>query len=82
MFSTFICVLIISFCSSRSLHLAELVGGKLNASCMVVFRFSKFEANLQGIIRKVQDAIGSHDNMVLADAQGKAILDSEGTTGD
>ncbi|KAF0037573.1 hypothetical protein F2P81_010447 [Scophthalmus maximus] len=39
------------------------------------------EATLQGIIGKVQDAIGSHDPIVLTDAQGNAILESEETTG-
>lgn len=82
MFSTFIGVIIISFYFSRSVHLAELVGGKLNPSSMVVVRFSEFEANVQGTVRKVQDATGNHDNMVLTDAQGNAILDSEGTTGE
>lgn len=79
MFSTLICV--ISFYSSRSVHFAELVGGSLNPSSMVGVRFSEMEANLQGIIRKMEDAIGNYDNIVLTDAQGNAILDSEGTTG-
>lgn len=48
---------------------------------MVVLRFLEFEATIQGIIGKVQDAIGSHDTMILTDAQGNAILESEGTTG-
>lgn len=67
--------------SSRSIFLAEVVGGKLSPSRMVVVRFLECEATLQGIIGKVQDAIGSHDPIVLTDAQGNAILDSEGTTG-
>ncbi|XP_035850699.1 uncharacterized protein LOC118493754 [Sander lucioperca] len=65
----------------RSLYLAEVVGGRLIPSRMVVVRFLECEANLQGIIGKVQDAIGSYDPMVLTDAQGNAILESEGTTG-
>ncbi|XP_026113402.1 E3 ubiquitin-protein ligase UHRF2-like [Carassius auratus] len=48
---------------------------------MVVVRFLESEATLQGIIGKVQDAIGCHDPMVLTDVQGNAILESEGTTG-
>jgi len=48
---------------------------------MVVVRFLESEASLQGIIGKVQDAIGSHDTIILSDAQGNAILESEGTTG-
>lgn len=79
LFSTFVGVIIISFYFSRSVHLAELVGGKLNPRSMVV---SEFEANVQGIVRKVQDATGNHDNMALTDAQGNAILDSEGSTGE
>ncbi|XP_032368028.1 uncharacterized protein LOC116687049 [Etheostoma spectabile] len=65
----------------RSLYLAEVVGGRLIPSRMVVVRFLECEANLQGIIGKVQDAIGSYGPMVLTDAQGNAILESEGTTG-
>lgn len=63
------------------MHLVELVGGRLSPSRMVVVRFLECEANLQGIIGKVQDAVGNHDNTILTDAQGNAILDSEGTTG-
>ncbi|XP_035981082.1 uncharacterized protein LOC105935689 isoform X2 [Fundulus heteroclitus] len=65
----------------RSIFLAEVVGGRLSPSRMVVVRFLECEATLQGIIGKVQDAIGSHDPIVLTDAQGNAILESEGTTG-
>ncbi|XP_051276876.1 uncharacterized protein LOC127375083 [Dicentrarchus labrax] len=65
----------------RSMYLAEVVGGRLSPSRMVVVRFLECEATLQGIIEKVQDAIGNHDPMVLTDAQGNAILESEGTTG-
>lgn len=58
-----------------------MVGGRLSPSRVVVVRFLDCEATLQGIIGKVQDAIGSHDPMVLTDAQGNAILESEGTKG-
>ncbi|TRY60698.1 hypothetical protein DNTS_026269 [Danionella cerebrum] len=64
-----------------SIFLAEVVDGKLSPSRMVVVRFSESEATPQGLIGKVQDAIGSHDPIVLTDAQGNAILESEGTTG-
>ena len=63
------------------MYLAELVGERLSPSRMVVVRFLECEASLQGIIGKVQDAIGSHDTIILTDAQGNAILESEGTTG-
>lgn len=63
------------------MYLAEVVGGRFSPSRMVVVRFLECEATLHGIIGKVQDAIGNHDPMVLTDAQGNAILDSEGTTG-
>ncbi|XP_028283980.1 uncharacterized protein LOC114450189 [Parambassis ranga] len=65
----------------RSVLLAEVAGGRLSPSRMVVVRFLECEATLQGIIGKVQDAVGSHDPIVLTDAHGNAILESEGTTG-
>ena len=66
---------------NRSVYLAEVVGGKLNPSRMVMVRFAECEASLQGIATKVQDAIGSHEPLILTDAQGNAIVESEGTTG-
>ncbi|XP_051784488.1 uncharacterized protein LOC127527993 [Erpetoichthys calabaricus] len=48
---------------------------------MVVERFLECEAPLQGIVGKVQDAIGNYKPIILTDAQGNAILESEGTTG-
>lgn len=63
------------------MYLAEVVGGKLNPSRMVMVRFSESEASLQGITTKVQDAIGSDEPLILTDAQGNAIVESEGTTG-
>ncbi|XP_035491918.2 nucleotide triphosphate diphosphatase NUDT15 isoform X2 [Scophthalmus maximus] len=65
----------------RSVYLARVVGGRLRPSRVVMLRFLECEATLQGIIGKVQDAIGSHDPIVLTDAQGNAILESEETTG-
>lgn len=67
--------------SSRSVFLADVVGGKVNPSRMVVVRFLECEASLQGITTKVQDAIGSHEPLILTDGQGNAIVESEGTTG-
>jgi hypothetical protein len=66
---------------NRSVYLAEVVGGKLNPSRMVMVRFAECEASLPGIATKVQDAIGSHEPLILTDAQGNAIVESEGTTG-
>ncbi len=63
------------------MFLAEVVGGKLSPSRMVVVRFLGCDASLQGIATKVQDAIAIHDPIILTDTQGNAILESEGTTG-
>lgn len=63
------------------MYLAEVVGGRLSPSRTVVVQFLECEATLQGIIGKIQDAIGNHDPVVLTDAQGNAVLESEGTTG-
>ncbi|XP_076850044.1 uncharacterized protein LOC143498996 [Brachyhypopomus gauderio] len=65
----------------RSVYIADLVGGKLAPSRMVVIRFMECEATVQGIIGKVQEALGSYDPITLTDAQGNAILESEGTKG-
>ncbi|KAF5904234.1 E3 ubiquitin-protein ligase UHRF2-like isoform X1, partial [Clarias magur] len=65
----------------RSVYLAEVVGGRLIPNRMVVVRFLECEASLQGIVGKVQDAIGNYNPIILTDAQGNAILESEGTTG-
>lgn len=62
------------------MYLAEVVGGRLSPSRMVVVRFLEYEATLQGINGKIQDAIGNHDPVVLTDAQGNTVLESEGTT--
>lgn len=66
---------------SRSIYIADLVNGKLRPSRMVVVRFMECEATVHGIIGKVQDALGSYDPVILTDAQGNEILDSEGTKG-
>ncbi|XP_042073883.1 uncharacterized protein LOC106632963 isoform X2 [Haplochromis burtoni] len=65
----------------RSVYFADVVGGKLIPNRMVVVRFLESEATLQGIVGKVQDAIGNYNPIILTDAQGNAILESEGTTG-
>lgn len=49
---------------------------------MVVVSFLECETALQGIVRKVQDAIENYNPMILTDAQGNAILESECTTGE
>ncbi|KAF5891678.1 uncharacterized protein DAT39_018599 [Clarias magur] len=64
----------------RSVYLAEVVGGRLIPNRMVVVRFLECDASLQGIVGKVQDAIGNYNPIILTDAQGNAILESEGTT--
>ena len=48
---------------------------------MVVIRFMESEVTVQGLLSKVQDALGSYDPLILTDAQGNKILDSEGTRG-
>nr|XP_024661071.1 uncharacterized protein LOC112436095 [Maylandia zebra] len=65
----------------RSVYFADVVGGRLIPNRMVVVRFLESEATLQGIVGKVQDAIGNYNPIILTDAQGNAILESEGTTG-
>ncbi|XP_063052316.1 uncharacterized protein LOC134446953 [Engraulis encrasicolus] len=61
--------------------MAELVNGRLQPSRMLVIRFLEGDATVQGIVGKVQDALGVYDPLVLTDGQGNELLDSEGTRG-
>ncbi|KAK7149287.1 hypothetical protein R3I94_008804 [Phoxinus phoxinus] len=65
----------------RSVFMAEFVHGKLQPSRMIVIRFMEGDATVQGVLTKVQDALGAYDPLVLTDGQGNEILDSEGTRG-
>lgn len=48
---------------------------------MVVLRLFEFEATTTGILAKIHDALQSDDPLILTDAQGNEIVDSEGTRG-
>ncbi|KAF4114077.1 hypothetical protein G5714_004300 [Onychostoma macrolepis] len=47
----------------------------------VVVRFMEFEATVPGITAKVQSALNSEEPLILTDAQGNQIVESEGTKG-
>lgn len=66
---------------SRSVFIAELSQGKLKPARMVVLRLFEFEATTTGILAKIHDALQSDDPLILTDAQGNEIVDSEGTRG-
>ncbi len=57
------------------------MNGKLKPSRTVVVRFMEFEATVPGITAKVQSALNSEDPLILTDAQGNQIVESEGTKG-
>ena len=57
-----------------------LANGKLEANSNVTVRFAEYEANVGAICAKVMEALGQ-ENMLLTDASGTRILDSEGTRG-
>ncbi|MED6264544.1 hypothetical protein CHARACLAT_016040 [Characodon lateralis] len=48
---------------------------------MVVIHFMENEVTVQGMLNKVQHALGNYVSLILTDAQGNEILDSEGTRG-
>ncbi|MEQ2295943.1 hypothetical protein AMECASPLE_019817 [Ameca splendens] len=48
---------------------------------MVVIGFMENEVTVQGMLNKVQHALGNYVSLILTDAQGNEILDSEGTRG-
>ncbi|KAK3573349.1 hypothetical protein QTP86_024049, partial [Hemibagrus guttatus] len=55
--------------------------GQLKPSRTVVVRFMEFEATVPGITAKVQSALNSEEPLILTDAQGNEIVESEGTKG-
>lgn len=65
----------------RSVFMAEVVNGKVIPNRMLAIRFNEMEANVPGILGKVQEALGSPDPIRLTDSQGNEILDTEGTRG-
>ncbi|KAL1250600.1 hypothetical protein QQF64_018396 [Cirrhinus molitorella] len=65
----------------RSVFIAEYTNGKLKPSRTVVVRFMEFEATVPGITAKVQTALSSEEPLILTDAQGNEIVESEGTKG-
>ncbi|CAK6983177.1 uncharacterized protein LOC115402855, partial [Scomber scombrus] len=62
-----------------SIHIGEVVNGKLATSRTVVIRFSEAEVTVDGITAKVREALESEEGITLTDSQGNEILDSEGT---
>ncbi|KAF4118126.1 hypothetical protein G5714_000177 [Onychostoma macrolepis] len=65
----------------RSIFIAECLTGKLKPSRTVVVRFMEFEATVPGITAKVQSALICEEPLILTDAQGNQIVESEGTKG-
>ncbi|CAL9686160.1 unnamed protein product [Knipowitschia caucasica] len=64
----------------RNIYIADVLEGHLETNKTLNVRFSEFEATVDGIQTKVQEAL-DEEEMVLTDGQGKKILDSEGTRG-
>ncbi len=44
---------------------------------MVVVKFHEYEASTEGMFAKIKDALQNNDPLVLIDAQGNDIVDSE-----
>ncbi|RXM98254.1 hypothetical protein EOD39_13361 [Acipenser ruthenus] len=59
---------------SRSIQIAEPVGGKPKPSSIVVLCFMEFEATVMGVAEKVKEALASEEPLVLTDVQGNEIL--------
>lgn len=68
-------------CSSRSLHIADLLDGKSIPSQTLVIRFKEAKATVSGILAKIMEALGNDEPLILTDSQGNKILDTSGTTG-
>lgn len=55
------------------------MGNRLVSSKTLIVRFSEAEGNVEGIAAKAREALGTEEEVVLADSQGNAILDTDGT---
>ena len=66
----------------RSIHVADVMEGKLFSSRVVMVRFVEAEASVSVILEKLKVAMGDDDNYVLTDTLGNEIVESEGTTGE
>ncbi|XP_065125948.1 uncharacterized protein [Paramisgurnus dabryanus] len=66
---------------TRAINVAEVQDGKPVPKSVVMVRFSESEANVPGIVQKLQVDLRATEPPVLLDANWNEIMDSEGTRG-
>ncbi|XP_052406688.1 uncharacterized protein LOC127952346 [Carassius gibelio] len=66
---------------TRAINVAEVVDGKPVPKSVVVVKFSEAEANVPGIVAKLQADLRASESPVLLDSNWNEIMDSEGTRG-
>lgn len=69
------------FPNFRAINVAEVIDGKPVPKSVVVVKFSEAEANVPGIVQKLQAALRASESPVLLDSNWNEIMDSEGTRG-
>lgn len=65
----------------RAVNIADVVDGKPVPKSVVMVRFSEAEANVPGIVQKLQVDLRTTEAPVLLDSNWNEIMDSEGTRG-
>ncbi|KAK7901496.1 hypothetical protein WMY93_018265 [Mugilogobius chulae] len=65
----------------RNILIADTDNGTIQTSKTLNVRFTEFEATVDGITSKVQDALEDEEGIILTDGHGMKILDSQGTRG-
>ncbi|XP_033974344.1 uncharacterized protein LOC117472986 [Trematomus bernacchii] len=65
----------------RSIHVSDIMDGKIVSTRVVMIRFVESEASVPLITGKVNVAMGDSEEYILTDTVGNEIVESEGTTG-
>ncbi|XP_027132668.1 uncharacterized protein LOC113745337 [Larimichthys crocea] len=65
----------------RSIHVSEVMDGKLVPTRVVVVRFVEAEASVSVILEKLKVAMGDDEDYIFTDTLGNEIVESEGTSG-
>ena len=65
----------------RSVHVSDIVDGKIVSTKVVVVRFVEAEATVPVMLENVKFAMANDEEYILTDSVGNEIMESEGTSG-
>lgn len=63
----------------RSIHVSDIMDGKIVSTRVVVVRFIEAEATVSTVMEKVKIAMGNTEDYILTDPLGNEIVESDGT---